>query len=151
MFRVLLIAALTVFCCSASEGYNNQTTTLQPTTTITTPLPATTTPQPTNTAPPKKRTKIRVISDTHIGSTWFTNESSHNDLMKVLRMTAAPQSGIDTLVLLGDIVELWMDPVAQKPGFLRSKFQGVRNKFEMMQFVQEHQRQGGPRHRRDSR
>eukprot|EP00767_Chilomastix_cuspidata_P003745 gnl/Chilomastix_cuspidata/3869.p1 GENE.gnl/Chilomastix_cuspidata/3869~~gnl/Chilomastix_cuspidata/3869.p1 ORF type:complete len:1088 (+),score=431.03 gnl/Chilomastix_cuspidata/3869:1309-4572(+) len=55
----------------------------------------------------KHRHLIRVISDTHIGSDWF-NEKSARLLNEMLNDLTDPHTSVDTLVVLGDFIEIWL-------------------------------------------
>jgi len=49
--------------------------------------------------------RIVVISDLHLGSSWLRNAG--NEQLVYTFLDQVPRSGIDTLIVNGDIFELW--------------------------------------------
>lgn len=63
-------------------------------------------------------TSIIVVSDLHVGSVWFESSARQQKLMSFLdyvESSAREGNGPQTLVLLGDIIELWLTPFYQVP------------------------------------
>jgi len=61
------------------------------------------------------RPKIRVMSDLHIGSPFFTNTRAKNMLTEFLIEHTLPNTDVWMLVLIGDILELWQHSFDETP------------------------------------
>jgi predicted phosphodiesterase len=60
------------------------------------------------------RDTLRVISDVHAGSSWYT-PSSASRLRTLLASMAEPETRVHTLVVAGDLIELWLQVAAETP------------------------------------
>lgn len=60
-----------------------------------------------------KRTII--LSDMHLGSTWFQNGRQQEKLKEFLKQLECCSPDVDTVMLLGDVYELWNYKFNEKP------------------------------------
>lgn len=56
-----------------------------------------------------------MISDTHIGGNWFSSYETHELFSSFLKSLSEPTTTVHTLIILGDMLELWNFPYGQKP------------------------------------